>query len=188
MADHVAHMGHQEENKSKKWRTCASAGVNELIKLRFSKGAPLRVCYLNMNFLKVIYTMYIKLISINKIIPIPPISTKRTITFHLKSLNTKRPWHMTEIQVLAWDRHKLWQELNRLMRSHYGIMLIISLSHVIKSQKLELPWKFRQRSKVKLSIRWINTWIVQHWIHAVFNPVYCWLIEQWGELQRWCNG
>jgi hypothetical protein len=36
-------------------------------------------------------------------------STKQTITSHLKSLNIKRPmtYHMAlEIQVLAWERHK----------------------------------------------------------------------------------
>ena len=36
---------------------------------------------------------------------IPPISTKRTITSHLKLLNTKRQQHMRlEIQVLVWNR------------------------------------------------------------------------------------
>ena len=43
-----------------------------------------------------------------------PITTKRTITSHLRSLNTKRgPGHMMlEIQVLAWDRHEIVVELN----------------------------------------------------------------------------
>jgi len=42
---------------------------------------------------------------------IPTISTKRTITSHLHSLDTKRPQHMTlEIQTLSWDRHKMWQD------------------------------------------------------------------------------
>jgi len=37
---------------------------------------------------------------------IPPISTLRTITSHLNSLNRNRPQYMTlEIQVLAWNRH-----------------------------------------------------------------------------------
>jgi len=37
---------------------------------------------------------------------VPPISTKRAITFHHDSLNTKRPRNMTlEMQILAWDRH-----------------------------------------------------------------------------------
>ena len=41
---------------------------------------------------------------------IPPISTKQTITSHLKSLTPKRRQHMRlEIQVLSWDRHKnIW--------------------------------------------------------------------------------
>jgi len=40
---------------------------------------------------------------------IPPISTKRTTTSRLKSLNTKiTPPHITlEIQVLTWDSHKI---------------------------------------------------------------------------------
>ena len=43
---------------------------------------------------------------------IPPISTKRTITSHLKSLNIKRSM---EIHVLAWTRHKNVAGLNWLM-------------------------------------------------------------------------
>ena len=54
---------------------------------------------------------------------IPPISTKRTITPNLNSLSTKeKPQHMTmEIQILAWDRHKMVTELNRLMESQLFI-------------------------------------------------------------------
>jgi hypothetical protein len=43
---------------------------------------------------------------------IPPISTKRTITSHLKSLNIKRSM---EIHVLAWTRHKNVAGLSWLM-------------------------------------------------------------------------
>ena len=37
---------------------------------------------------------------------IPPISTKLTITSHLKALNMIKRHMMLEIQVLAWDKHK----------------------------------------------------------------------------------
>jgi len=48
---------------------------------------------------------------------IPWISTKRTITSRLKSLDTKRGPRrmMLEIYVPAWDRHKHVAGLNRLM-------------------------------------------------------------------------
>ena len=49
---------------------------------------------------------------------ITPISTKRTITSQLVSLNTKRTRHMMlEIQFLVWDRHKDVREFNLLMTS-----------------------------------------------------------------------
>ena len=49
---------------------------------------------------------------------VPLISTKRTITSHLSSLNIKREQHLTlEITVLAWDRHKNVAGFNRLMGS-----------------------------------------------------------------------
>jgi len=45
---------------------------------------------------------------------IPPISTKRTITSHLKPLNAKRPGHMAfEIWVLDWNRHTNLEALNQ---------------------------------------------------------------------------
>jgi hypothetical protein len=47
---------------------------------------------------------------------IPPISTKRTITSNLNSLNTKKK-DMLKIQVLAWDRHKNVALSNQLMES-----------------------------------------------------------------------
>ena len=40
------------------------------------------------------------------------------VTSHLKSLNTKRPWHMAlEIQILTWDRHTNMAEVNQLLGS-----------------------------------------------------------------------
>jgi hypothetical protein len=57
---------------------------------------------------------------------IPPPSTKRTITSHIKSLNIKRPQHMSnEIQVLACNKHTSVAGLNRLMRSVTLSLLII---------------------------------------------------------------
>jgi hypothetical protein len=58
------------------------------------------------NSLTNLFTLQFLLLSMNN--KIPPISTKRTTTSHLKpsSLNPKIPRHMTlEIQVLALDRH-----------------------------------------------------------------------------------
>ena len=49
----------------------------------------------------------------------------KTITFHLKSLNIKRPSHvMLEIQILAWDRHKDMTGLNWLMGSQSSLLIM----------------------------------------------------------------
>jgi CxxC motif-containing protein (DUF1111 family) len=53
MADHVAHMRQQGENESKRWRTYALAGVNELTKsyLIFLSMGPTKAETQNLNFI-----------------------------------------------------------------------------------------------------------------------------------------
>jgi hypothetical protein len=54
---------------------------------------------------------------------LPPISTKRTITSHRNSLNTKKiPSYDARNPGLAWDRHKNITGLNRLMRSQSSLL------------------------------------------------------------------
>ena len=66
---------------------------------------------------------------------IPQTSTKRTITSHLTSMNTKRPRHMSlEIYVFGWVRHKNVAGLIQLMEPqplhlYKNVVVLINLRH-----------------------------------------------------------
>ena len=78
---------------------------------------------------------------------IPPISTKRTITSQLVSLNTKRTRHMMlEIQFLAWDRHKDVREFNLLMASQPIAGVDPGVHPARAPLKLEKIWFFGLKS------------------------------------------
>ena len=101
------------------------------------------------------------------------ISTKRTITSHLNSLNTKRPWYMMlKIHVKVWDRHKTVARLNRLIGPLPSLLLVLQGSNVLVNKRSENLHRFTSTQKTTYCHKWQDKidWLI-YLFNATFNNI-----------------